>query len=70
MSDERDRFILQGTLDAVSKMYEALGMKPGQGGKFAPYVNGYEAAMQDVRAMLKSSDRPSVPKPNGSTPPA
>lgn len=65
MSDARDKRILQGTLDAVSKMYEALGMKPGQGGPFAPYASGYEAAMQDVRAMLTDPKfaPPSSPSP-------
>ena len=34
--------------------YIALGLKPGEGGRLAPYMSGYEAAMADVRSMLQS----------------
>lgn len=54
MTDKRDLELINGMNASVARLYEALGLKPGEGGKFGPYVSGYEAAMRDVQAMIAS----------------
>ena len=55
---------------AISRMYDALGMKRGEGGKFASYMNGYEVAMRDAvqiwREVSSQKETPSPPKPSNS----
>lgn len=36
----------------VQEYYSALGLKPGEGGKFAPQAGAYDAAMRDAMQLL------------------
>ena len=38
--------------EAKQRRYQALGLRPGEGGRFAPNMQGYEDAMQDMLRLL------------------
>jgi hypothetical protein len=70
-SEEMDRDtakMLERMNTAVSRMYDALGMKRGEGGKFASYMNGYEVAMRDAVQIWREVNSSSSPPRD--TPPA
>ncbi len=55
MSENMIEKLMKLMSEKTAATYIALGMRPGEGGKFGPYLAGYEAAMADVRAMISKA---------------